>query len=242
MAKEKSRIDIIAVQGETIQRLQDEIYNIMITGEIPKLTSSIRKRKSFKRFIKSNEDVKNMIDNKTNDLQLKLKKMEKLVKKHNLDGSLHITNMRYVRIATFMDNIDQLLHDIVNCKEEQYELPNGYKINPKSLRYGTFNKNLTCVGCGIKGKFLALERCLSDKGGNEGNKEGQGFHLNLYALDEMGREVLMTKDHIIPKSKGGPDVLENMQTMCTYCNFHKQDNIPDDIPEQLIKLSSRVIH
>ena len=241
MVKEKSKTDIIAVQGRTIQKLQDEIYTIMITGEIPKLDSCIRKRKSFKRFIKSNEDVKNMIENKTNDLQLKLKKMEKIVKKHNLDNSLHITGMRYVRIATFMDNIEQLLHDIVTCENDLYELPNGYKVNPKSLRYHTFDKNLTCVGCGIKGRFLALERCLSDKGGNEGEKEGQGFHLNLYALDEMGREVLMTKDHIMPKSKGGPDVLENMQTMCTYCNSHKQDTIPDNVPEQLVQPNSRVV-
>ena len=33
----------------------------------------------------------------------------------------------------------------------------------------------------------------------------------------------MTKDHIIPKSKGGKNELSNYQTMCTYCNNEKAD-------------------
>ena len=31
----------------------------------------------------------------------------------------------------------------------------------------------------------------------------------------------MTKDHIIPKSKGGKDILDNFQTMCFECNTKK---------------------
>lgn len=31
----------------------------------------------------------------------------------------------------------------------------------------------------------------------------------------------MTKDHITPKSKGGLDKIENMQTMCIVCNQEK---------------------
>ena len=201
MAQAKSKNDIIALQGNMIKEWQNKYYDILTTGEIPKINVKIRKSKSFKRYMKDNEIVRDMINDKISDLRLKLKKMEKIVRTYNLDTSLHITGMRYVRIATFMDNIEELLHNIVNCKEEYYTLPNGYKVRTSSLRYRTFDKNLTCVSCGLKGRFLALERCLSDKGGNEGDKEGQGFHLNLYALDDMGREVLMTKDHIIPKSK-----------------------------------------
>ena len=43
------------------------------------------------------------------------------------------------------------------------------------------------------------------------------FHLNLYGINN-GEEVMMTKDHIVPKSKGGSNGLKNMQTMCTVCN------------------------
>jgi hypothetical protein len=42
-------------------------------------------------------------------------------------------------------------------------------------------------------------------------------HFNLYAADG----TLMTKDHIIPKSKGGIDKVHNMQTMCYPCNKAK---------------------
>lgn len=239
MPKVLSKEDIIAIQNTRIQELQNQIYTIMTTGEIPPINAKVRHSKSFKKFLKNNDEVKELVENKTKDLQCKIKKMTKIIQTHNLNSSLHITGMRYVRIATFMDNIEELLHDIISCKEDYYVLPNGFKVNPKSLRYQTFDKNLTCVNCGIKGRFLALERCLGDEGGDEGMKEGQGFHLNLYALDDMGREVLMTKDHIMPKSKGGPDIIDNMQTMCTYCNSNKQNMIPDNVPEHLIKPNSR---
>jgi 5-methylcytosine-specific restriction endonuclease McrA len=35
----------------------------------------------------------------------------------------------------------------------------------------------------------------------------------------------MTKDHIVPKSKGGKDMLSNTQTMCVICNTKKGDTL-----------------
>lgn len=68
-----------------------------------------------------------------------------------------------------------------------------------------------CVACGIQGKYFAIER---DRGSNK-------YHMNLYAIDSEGYEVMMTRDHIVPRSKGGPDNLDNQQTMCIYCNQQK---------------------
>ena len=53
------------------------------------------------------------------------------------------------------------------------------------------------------------------------NTDG-GFHIDLYTADFE----LMTIDHIIPKSKGGTNTLENLQPMCHTCNTHKADKIP----------------
>lgn len=79
-------------------------------------------------------------------------------------------------------------------------------------RLRNFAENgIRCVSCGIEGEFFASERY-----------PGQNPHLNLYAMRD-GDEVLMTRDHIIPKSKGGANCVENYQPMCARCNQEKGD-------------------
>lgn len=226
--KEKS---IIATQGEQIKQLRETIYRIQLTGEIPPLNYKARTRKSFKRFISENVEFKEYVNKKyirkMKELEDKLTKMEKLIEANHLDYasiSLHKTNRNYIRIATFL-NVRELLENITNCKDEFYILPNGYKVKTNSLRYQTFVRNLTCVECGLTGCLLALEKNMYDDGGNERQKEGRGYHLNLYALNDKGEEVLMTKDHIYPKSKGGADNISNLQTMCVCCNERKSDKV-----------------
>jgi len=84
-----------------------------------------------------------------------------------------------------------------------------------SDRYKTFKfKGLVCVKCGLEGKFFAKEKFIKQS-------LIESYHFNLYAINENGEEVLMTKDHIQPKSKGGKDFIENYQPMCTICNEEK---------------------
>ena len=91
----------------------------------------------------------------------------------------------------------------------------GDMIHPYSLRYFTFlHKGISCVECGIKGVFFAKERHRD---------VDERYHLNLYAINDNGEEVLMTKDHIYPKSLGGPNHLSNMQPMCKCCNESKSN-------------------
>jgi 5-methylcytosine-specific restriction endonuclease McrA len=47
----------------------------------------------------------------------------------------------------------------------------------------------------------------------------ESFHFNLYAINEDGHEILMTKDHIQPTAKGGKNIVANLQTMC--CNDNR---------------------
>lgn len=89
----------------------------------------------------------------------------------------------------------------------------GDPIKLGSDRYKTFKfKGLCCVKCGIEGRYFAKERTPS---------KIISWHMNLYAVDKNGNEVLMTKDHIVPVSKGGPDHIDNYQPMCSICNSEK---------------------
>jgi 5-methylcytosine-specific restriction endonuclease McrA len=92
----------------------------------------------------------------------------------------------------------------------------GDIIKGNSQRYQTFfTKGTKCVCCGIEGRYFAKEKCVNAK----------SYHLNLYAIDENGEEVLMTKDHIIPRSKGGKNNISNYQTMCERCNVAKGNRL-----------------
>lgn len=88
----------------------------------------------------------------------------------------------------------------------------GYTVKVVSVRLTTFaTKGVDCITCDTKGKFFRIEDNTS------------GAHLNLYGISSSGEEVLMTRDHIIPKSLGGANKVDNMNTMCVKCN-HKRGN------------------
>jgi Restriction endonuclease len=118
-------------------------------------------------------------------------------------------------------NIDEIL------RPEYFELEvkdmlKRYMINGdmiklgKSLRLRTFyHKGTTCVKCGLEAKFFVKEKAVPD----------EKYHINLYGINEEGKEVLFTHDHIMPRSKGGKDHLSNTQTMCVHCNMAKGDKI-----------------
>jgi hypothetical protein len=98
----------------------------------------------------------------------------------------------------------------------------SYMVRMNSDRYVLFKRNPNCVACGLKGTRMYLDL----------NPGDNSPHFNLYG-EENGRMILMTKDHIVPKSKGGEDVLHNYQTMCSVCNNLKgnYDLMIDDICE-----------
>jgi hypothetical protein len=90
-----------------------------------------------------------------------------------------------------------------------------------SMRLQVFyKKGVECVFCGIEGTFFALQTFK--------NVQKQNPHINLYAgnpYDTSETWTLMTRDHIIPRSKGGLNTIENQQTMCCECNLKKGNKL-----------------
>ena len=75
-------------------------------------------------------------------------------------------------------------------------------------------KGTRCVSCGIEGTKVVL---WMDRGGR--------IHADLASTGPI-REIMITLDHHIPKSKGGPNTVENLNPMCYPCNQHKKDTHP----------------
>ena len=87
-------------------------------------------------------------------------------------------------------------------------------INLNEDRLACFRKSgFVCAACKRSGRFIALEYVES--------KSYSGYSLNVYSDDG----AYFTKDHIIPKSLGGKDSLDNYQTMCWKCNANKGSKI-----------------
>ena len=113
------------------------------------------------------------------------------------------------RIRTY--TIGEVFKWIDEHPRKTYWEDGDYRI--KMTRAKIFKKKgMICSTCGLEGIYFILEE---DKGG--------GIHLDLYGL-ENDVEILLTVDHIIPKSKGGVNNIVNYQTMCKYCNELKSDD------------------
>lgn len=134
----------------------------------------------------------------------------------------------YVRVATF--SLDAVLPYIAGDKREKeatrlYEDDEGciHEVKMTSARYHLFKNSVECARCGIEGKYFALERDFKQQ--HNGRSR---HHFNLYSINQHGHEVMMTKDHIIPKSKGGANSMKNYQTMCRACNAAKKDTYTNE--------------
>jgi len=125
----------------------------------------------------------------------------------------------YIRIGIFApEDVLPYVSKITHVKHKEYC---GKQVRMGSQRYVLFSeKGLTCVECGLKGRFFALEKQA---------QEHDRFHFNMYGINSEGEEVLFTKDHIIPRSKGGANAQHNYQVMCSACNHEKDDKL--ELPE-----------
>lgn len=117
--------------------------------------------------------------------------------------------------------IDSVLTHITNfvSKNERKTFINdkGQTFTPKvgTLRLVTFKTNgVSCCYCGIEATHFQLDEHVS----GYTDKNNPRPHLNLYAND-----MLMSKEHVLPKAYGGQDILSNMMTCCSECNNLRLD-------------------
>jgi len=121
---------------------------------------------------------------------------------------MQLKKPRYIRKETYA--VGAVLGKITCNKRDRVDF-DGDLMKMSSQRYYLFlHKGCTCVRCKLEGTFFAKEQTAGEK----------SYHFNLYGIRD-GEEILFTKDHIIPKSKGGPDKYTNYDTMCETCNSEK---------------------
>lgn len=107
----------------------------------------------------------------------------------------------------------------VNSGEKNAVL-DGHKVNVNSDRLKNFALHgVDCICCGAKGSHFNLE--------TSSKRPPEGLHLNLYAINPYGDTVLMTKDHVVLKSLGGANTVDNYVPMCLACNNKRGSYYPD---------------
>jgi 5-methylcytosine-specific restriction endonuclease McrA len=96
----------------------------------------------------------------------------------------------------------------------------GYSVSTKNPRYTLFRENNLCVECGVEGHWMPLMTTDEDD-------RRKIAHFHLFSNPPEGQKPLyMSKDHIWPRSKNGPDAQWNYQTMCQKCQLKKAAGYP----------------
>lgn len=138
--------------------------------------------------------------------------------------------------------IDRLFHDceykyMVNASKVKLEkgtnniLINGGRskiIATKTVKT-VLNDRKSCKGCKAKSNFAAIVR----------NINTDRLNVIFFIKDKEGNFQPLTKDHVLPKARGGTDAFKNLQSMCVRCNSDKADNA--DLSRQQLQTGDMVV-
>jgi hypothetical protein len=111
-----------------------------------------------------------------------------------------------VLAAYEFSQIADLVSAIPGTKHPFFVRRKEYNVNVDSPRLQCLVRSPACECCGLHGEVFYLEQ--PPRAGTP--------HFNLYGYRMV--PVQLTKDHIVPKHRGGPTGLSNLQTLCVDCN------------------------
>lgn len=150
---------------------------------------------------------------------------------------MHDYDKIYHSYETF--TVEQLRELIGNAVGKKRIPRDGYMLNIGSQRMLTFIRHGTdCVACGRIGQYFSADcqtksRVYKQWAQYPKKHKHPPAHINLYGVDGDGTRFMMTSDHVIPKSLGGSDSVDNRIPLCDDCN-RKKGNDPDwlnDLPK-----------
>jgi hypothetical protein len=112
---------------------------------------------------------------------------------------------------------------------KEISLHDGFKIAalPKNSRIVAGREIALCAGIKL---FISSSRpitcyncdCSADRWiMGKGKRENGRPTLNLFGTRSDGKLLMMTRDHIIPRSMGGLDLIENLRPACEICNNNR---------------------
>jgi len=111
-------------------------------------------------------------------------------------------------------------HSYIMVKELPWnELQEVYKNHHRLIVFASIG--CKCVNCDRVGTRLIIGRAKND-----------GLHVDVYT-DDL---IMMTVDHIVPRSRGGADHINNYQPMCEPCNSSKGNSMEgENVPSVISK-------
>lgn len=112
-----------------------------------------------------------------------------------------------VDLETGFETLAQKLKDDRLVRGRKVSRCSGYELFKAEHEAG---RPLKCWHCDRVGTQFVVNKGQNDKLGSP--------TLDLFSSGEGDIAVLMTRDHIIPRSYGGGDMIENLRIGCSICN------------------------
>lgn len=98
---------------------------------------------------------------------------------------------------------------------------------------GTQSRIVTAPIIAVKGESAAAKRMHKAPSLTNRDLFRRDHHMCAYC-GKVFKELHLTRDHVIPRSKGGPDKWTNVVTACETCNHKKDDKLLEECGMELL--------